>query len=77
MTTRPRLRYQTGVQRAERKRTNASDPRVLKQCAQRPLEVHLNAPAPAASKCASKLREDCIFQKFSFFFFSVANKNLS
>lgn len=53
-----------GVERAESRKT--SDPHVLKQCAQRPQEVHLNTLAPAASKCASKLREDCIFYEFSF-----------
>lgn len=47
-------------------RTNSSDPHVLKQCAQHPQEVHLNCLAPAVSKSASKLREDCIFYEFSF-----------
>lgn len=57
-----------GVEMAEWKgqKKKTSDPHVLKQCAHRPQEVHLNCLAPAASKCASKLREDCIFYEFSF-----------
>lgn len=53
-----------GVEREESKRQKTSDPHVLKQCAQRPQEVHLNSLTPAASKCASELREDCIFYVF-------------
>lgn len=37
-------------------------------CAQRLQEVQLNSLAPAASKRASKLREDCIFLRVFFFF---------
>lgn len=54
------------VWKGQTQKTKTSDPHVLKQCAQRPQEVHLNCLAPAASKCASKLREDCIFYEFSF-----------
>lgn len=43
------------------KSKKTSDPHVLKQCAQRPRKVHLNCLAPAASKCASKLRERLYF----------------
>lgn len=47
--------------RVESKKAKKTDPYVLKQCAQHPEDVHLNGLTPAASKRASKLREDCIF----------------
>lgn len=49
------------------KKYETSDPHFLKQRAQRPQEVHLNSLSTGASKCASKLQEDCIFKDcFSF-----------
>lgn len=64
-----------GCEKGGIEKTQTSDPHVLKQCAQRPQEVHLNTLAPAASKCASKTAGRLYF--LSVFFFFCHLKNLS
>lgn len=54
------------VWKRRKERTTTSDPHVLKQCAQRPQEVHLNCFAPAAPSVPQNCGKIVFFMSFLF-----------
>lgn len=62
-----------GAERAEPQKTKLSDPDVLKQCAQRPQEVHLKTCSHCLKVCLKTAGRLYFFYELSFFSISPFN----